>query len=81
MSKKLSCAVTALFAAVLLGSEVFGVLTAFDWALAQQIGFTSDALKIGAISAVIPSLAVAVWMARSAYSAELESADAPPPVE
>ncbi|MEX0922310.1 MAG: hypothetical protein WD489_04310 [Rhodovibrionaceae bacterium] len=51
------------------------MVTVLDWALLQQLGFGGDALKIGAITAVLPSLAVAAWIARSAYSAEFETLD------
>lgn len=76
MSIKLSCAVTALFAALLVGGEFFCVMAAADWAIASQFGFGEQSLLIGGATAALPSLAVAYWMARSAYLAELEGPDA-----
>ena len=72
MSSKLSCAITALLAASLIGGELFCVLAAADWAIASQIGFKDQAPLIGAATAALPSLAAGIWFARSAYLAERE---------
>lgn len=73
MKRQLSCLVTALAAAALFGGEVFSLVTLFDWALLERIGFADDALVIGAWMALPLSLAVAYWIARSAYAAEAEA--------
>jgi hypothetical protein len=75
MSSKLTCAVTALLAASLIGGEFFCVLAAADWAFALQIGLKEQAPVIGAATAALPSLAVAIWFGRSAYRAEREDSD------
>ena len=63
--------IAALSAALLLGSEVFVLITLFDWALLEQLGFFSgSSLKIGAYTAILPSLLSAYWIARAALSAE-----------
>lgn len=73
MSSKLSCAVTALFAAILIGGELFCVLAAADWAIASLLGYDDIAPLIGAATAALPSLAATVWFANSAYLAEREA--------
>ncbi len=62
--------IAALSAALLLGSEVFVLVTLFDWALLEQFGFSGGSLKIGAYTAILPSLLAAYWIARSALAAE-----------
>ena len=73
MGSKLSSAVTALFAAVLVGGELFCVLAAADWAIASLLGYDAIAPLIGAGTAALPSLAATVWFAHSAYLAEREA--------
>lgn len=74
MNTKLACALTALAAAALIGSEVLCLLTLFEWALLEQFGFTGDSMKISILTALLPSLAIAVWTARAAYVREREHA-------
>ncbi|MEX0923863.1 MAG: hypothetical protein WDZ84_13930 [Rhodovibrionaceae bacterium] len=73
MRKKLSCAVTALAAALLLGGEAMSILTSVYWAVASELGKGLNALETGALWAAVPSLAIAFWIARSAYFAEMET--------
>lgn len=75
MWKILSCAIAALCGAILIGGEVFVLLTALDWAILDGVGLPEHAMSIGAAIAALPSLAVAVWIARSGYRVEMGFGD------
>lgn len=70
--KKLSCAFAALCAVILIGGQVFVLLTALDWALLSEFDLSAHPLGLGAAIAALPSLAVAIWIARSAYRVEMD---------
>ena len=71
MWNKLSCAFAAFCAAVIMGGEFFVLMTALDWAILEEIVLTGNAMMIGAAIAALPSLAVSIWIARSAYLVEM----------
>ncbi len=77
---RLSCFVAALIVALLIGGDVFGVLTALDWAFLLQLGVGPNALVIAALVAALPAIAAGLWVGREAYRTERLGLDRVDPV-
>ena len=75
MWKILSCVIAALCGAILIGGQVFVLLTALDWAILEGVGLHDHSMVIGAAIAALPSLVVAIWIARSGYRVEMGFGD------
>lgn len=80
MRKKLSCAMTALIVALLVGGDLFGVVGAVGWVLARKLGLAEHALEAAALAAALPSLAVVWWVAGTVYAVAMKDPDADPVV-
>lgn len=74
----LSRGVFAVIAALLVGGDLFGVLSALDWALLHQVGLGVEALWIGAIVAAVPALVAAFFFGRTVWRVEALGIDYEP---
>ncbi|MEQ8602024.1 MAG: hypothetical protein RIB45_01800 [Marivibrio sp.] len=70
MTSKLSCAIAAVSAALLVGVETGAVFGALDWALAYQFGLGEEVRTIGLALGVIPGVIAGGWIGREAWRAE-----------
>ncbi|MAX64089.1 MAG: hypothetical protein CMM40_16930 [Rhodospirillaceae bacterium] len=70
MAGKLSWYVTAAAASLLTGIVVFSTITAFVWAIFNNVIFSVPILNIAMLVAALPSAASIWFLAGAAYQAE-----------
>ncbi|MBP5858225.1 hypothetical protein KAJ83_14490 [Marivibrio halodurans] len=80
LASPLSRGIFTLIAALFIGGDLFGILSALDWAVLHQFGLGMDALWIGSIAAAIPALIAAFFFGRTVWRVEARGIDYEPSV-